>query len=372
MRRAVSAGASRASRGRDDQIHHCACSHQHPGHDGGGPGGSTVQSGRAAVCMRCDAASAWRATPRRPHLQAQAGEDIVFTKQQLARHATGGGSLYLAILGEVFDVSSKRETYGGQPAAWPMHLRSTLDGAAPACTYLPSLETGARAASRWWQRSLAPAVLAPGALLVAAACRAGQQLPPFRGRGRLPGVHHRSASDPGSSPGRGLPAMGMGGGQPAAPTNMAPTTPGTHNIRHPQTTAPTTHGTHKHAPAGDFQGDLSDEVADFDAKQCLGLVEWLAFYHKVCWRWERLSGLWGTGGASTRQPSPGPPAGACCTCGCGLVEAAQPGSTPPDVSPADDAVAPDHCLAGQGHTHTARERVKPPPEPPAHVWEAST
>ncbi len=34
-------------------------------------------------------------------------------------------------------------------------------------------------------------------------------------------------------------------------------------------------------PAGKFQEDLVDDVADFTPEQCLGLVEWREFYHKV-------------------------------------------------------------------------------------------
>jgi hypothetical protein len=33
--------------------------------------------------------------------------------------------------------------------------------------------------------------------------------------------------------------------------------------------------------AGDFDGDITDDVSSLDAESCLGLVGWLDFYHKV-------------------------------------------------------------------------------------------
>jgi hypothetical protein len=32
---------------------------------------------------------------------------------------------------------------------------------------------------------------------------------------------------------------------------------------------------------GDFEGDLTDEVSDFGAEQCAGLVRWRGFYFEV-------------------------------------------------------------------------------------------
>lgn len=38
---------------------------------------------------------------------------------------------------------------------------------------------------------------------------------------------------------------------------------------------------HHVGPTGDFEGDLSDNVADLSAEQYAGLLHWRDFYHKV-------------------------------------------------------------------------------------------
>lgn len=45
--------------------------------------------------------------------------------------------------------------------------------------------------------------------------------------------------------------------------------------------------------AGDFVGDVTDDVSGLDPEACLGLTGWRDFYHKVIWLRFRLLGFRG-------------------------------------------------------------------------------